>query len=429
MTEPLRIAIAGLGTVGVGVVRNIQDNASLNALRAGRPVEIVAVSSRDRTVDRGVDCSGYKWVDNAVDLASMPDVDVVVELIGGSEGIAKDVVEKALENGKHVVTANKALLAHYGADLAALAEQKDVALGYEAAVAGGIPIIKTMKEGLSGNFIRSVYGILNGTCNYIPTVMRDTGEDFDKVLKDAQDAGYAEADPSLDIDGIDAGHKLSLLASLAFGVKPEFDNLPMRGIRDITARDIKYASELEYEIKLLGIASRRGDGRILQTVEPCLVPKSSQIAKVDDAYNAVFVRGNFVEEVMLQGKGAGQGPTASSVVSDVIDIARGQILPVFGVPVSALQNAQWASPEDCTSQFYMHVKVQDVIGAIQEISSVLAKSEISIAKFNQYDDVTPISIVIKTSMVEGSTVTQAKQKIQDLPFVQGNINVMRIEHV
>ncbi|HRQ61437.1 MAG TPA: homoserine dehydrogenase, partial [Alphaproteobacteria bacterium] len=266
-SEPFRIALAGLGTVGAGVVKIVQKNGDLLAKRAGRPIEIVSISARDKNKDRGVDLSPYSWFDNAVQMADSNGVDAVVEMIGGSDGPALALTQTALGRGLHVVTANKAMLAHHGYELAKMAETNNAALMFEAAVAGGIPIIKSMREGYAANEIQAVYGILNGTCNYILTEMRETGRDFGDVLKDAQAKGYAEADPSFDVDGVDAGHKLCLLSALAFGTRPDFASLTMTGIRQINKTDIAFAGELGYRIKLLGIA-RRTNGRGIQLLEP-----------------------------------------------------------------------------------------------------------------------------------------------------------------
>ena len=260
MTKPLRIGVAGLGTVGVGTLSIIEAHGKLLAARCGREFVVSAVSARDRRKNRGVDVSSARWFDDAVEMAADSEIDVILEMVGGSEGIAKQVVETAIANGKDVVTANKALLAHHGTQLARAAEEARVFLGYEAAVAGGIPVIKSLREGLGGNAINRVYGILNGTCNYILTAMRESGRDFDDVLFEAQDLGYAEADPSFDVDGVDAAHKLAILTSLAFGCEVDFDSVYIEGIREISSLDIAYAEELGYRIKLLGIAQHEESG-------------------------------------------------------------------------------------------------------------------------------------------------------------------------
>ncbi len=427
--EPLRIAVAGLGTVGVGVVKVLQKNAGVIKQRTGRDIEIVAVSARSKK-DRGVDLAAYQWVDRAVDMAELDNVDVVVEMIGGADGVAKELVEKALQNGKSVVTANKALLAVHGAALTALAERNGVALAYEASVAGGIPAIKMLREGLSANTVRAVYGILNGTCNYMLTNMRETGRDYDVILNEAQALGYAEADPTTDVGGFDAAHKLTLLSALAFGVKPDFNALSVRGIEDVTARDIQFASALGYKIKLLGIARKTGDV-LMQSVEPCLVPESAPIAKVEGVFNAVFIDGDFVDQTMAQGRGAGEGPTASSVVADLVDIARGNVLPVFGVPFSDLEDAKWADITDTVSRYYLHAIVEDHPGVIAQLAATLEEQSISIATFNQHarDPGQPVSVFLTTHDAKTGNVFAARDKIESLPCMRGGTNLMRIEHV
>src|SRR5208283_1508289 len=303
MTRPLSVGVAGLGTVGGGVLKLLRDNAEIVTARAGRPIAVVAVSARDRSKDRGVPLGGLRWYDDPVALVGDAGVDVVVELIGGADGPARTLVEAAIAAGKPVVTANKAMLAVHGAALAAAAEAKGVPLAFEAAVAGGIPVIKALREGLAGNRISRIAGILNGTCNYILTQMRERGREFADVLADAQKLGYAEADPSFDIDGIDAAHKLAILAALAFGRPVAFDAVHVEGIRGVSALDIGFARELGYRIKLLGLAR----------VHPCMVPETAPIARVDGVFNAVVTEGDFVGRVMLEGRGAGAGPTASAV--------------------------------------------------------------------------------------------------------------------
>ncbi|GJL84931.1 MAG: homoserine dehydrogenase [Micavibrio sp.] len=350
--KPFRIAIAGLGTVGAGVVEILQSNADLIQSRTSRKIEIAAICDRDQDSDRGVDLSCYEWAGDAHGLADIGGLDAIVELIGGSQGIAYDLAKAALGKGVSIVTANKALLAHHGFELASLAETNGARIGYEAAVAGGIPIIKALREGLAGNDINCIYGILNGTCNYILTAMRETGADFEDVLKEAQEKGYAEADPTFDVDGIDAAHKLCLLTSLAFGVQPDFKAIETKGIRDITGADIRAAQKFGYKIKLLGIAKRQ-DGKISQSVEPCLVPADSSLGGVEDSYNAVFVEGDFVEKVLMTGRGAGRKPTASAVVADIIDLAKGLDVPVFGVKTDKLAKPVWADAGQIKSCYYI----------------------------------------------------------------------------
>jgi homoserine dehydrogenase len=382
MTRPLSIGIAGLGTVGGGVVAMLRQNADLIAARAGRPIAVTAVSARDRNRDRGVPLTGLRWYEDAVALASDPGVDVVVEVIGGSEGPARALVEAAIANGKPVVTANKALLAVHGAAIAAAAEKANVALGFESAVAGGIPVIKALREGLAGNRITRVAGILNGTCNYILTVMRERGREFAEVLADAQKLGYAEADPAFDVDGIDAAHKLAILAALAFGRPVDFGAVYVEGIRRISALDIAFAGELGYRIKLLGLA-RQTEAGIETRVHPCMVPHTAPIARVDGVFNAVVAEGDFVGRVMLEGRGAGAGPTASAVVADLIDIARGRATPVWGAASGALTAAPSVPMEAHVGAYYLRLMVVDRPGVIADVSAVLRDAGISLESMLQ----------------------------------------------
>lgn len=430
MAESLKLAIAGLGTVGIGVLKIIENNRDLLASRAGRPIEVVAVNARSKGKNRGFDVSGYNWVDGSSDLAALDNVDVVIELIGGSDGAAYDLVSKALQSKKHVVTANKALIAHHGAELALKAEQNNVSLGYEASVAGGIPIIKAMREGFSANKINAVYGILNGTCNYILTEMRQTGRDFDDVLKEAQELGYAEADPTFDVDGIDAGHKLCLLTALAFGTKPEFESLEMTGIRHINATDIAFASELGYKIKLLGIA-RRYDNGIMQVLEPCLVPSSSSLGSVEGVYNAVHVEGDFVDTGYLVGRGAGEGPTASAVMSDVIDIARGFKTPTFGIPANELTDAKWVDVGETMNTYYIRLNVLDQPGVLADVSSVLRDNNVSIEAFLQRgrDPGQAVPLVMTTHETMHKDMTKACQEMEKLPSILDKPCLIPIENI
>jgi homoserine dehydrogenase len=428
MTQSLRIGIAGLGTVGSGVVRMLQQNAELIAARAGKPIEIVAVAARDKSKKRSVDLSKYEWVDPAT-MAKDSRLDAVVEIMGGSAGLARDLVEACLKAGKPVITANKAMLAEHGLALATLSDQFKTPLMFEAAVAGGIPIIKTLREGFAGNNIRAIYGILNGTCNYILTEMRETGRGFDEVLKEAQAKGYAEADPSFDVDGIDAAHKLSILTALAFGVKPGFDKVFIEGIRHITAMDITYATELGYRIKLLGMARRTEKGRIVQSMEPCLVPQGSPIGAVDGVYNAVFIEGDFVGKTLLIGRGAGEGPTASAVLSDLIDLARGAAGPVYGVPAEKLTDAVWGGAEDIQTHFYIHLSVLDKPGILADVAAILRDHDISVEAVLQRsrNPDQPVSIVMTTHKARYLDVQGACAKIAELKLVQTKPTVLRVE--
>jgi homoserine dehydrogenase len=380
MSQPLGIGIAGLGTVGAGVVKVLAAHGDELARRAGLPIVVKAVSARDKARNRGIDVSGCQWVADARDLAGIDGVDVVVELIGGSDGVARETVERAINAGKHVVTANKALLAHHGTELARMAEAADVALAYEAAVAGGIPIIKALREGLAANRIDRLYGILNGTCNYILTDMEDTGREFQDILAEAQAMGYAEADPSFDVDGIDAAHKLAILAALAFGTEVDFENVHIEGIRRISPIDIEFARELGYGIKLLGVAQRVPEaegGGIAQRVHPCMVLEDAPINHVSGVFNAIEVAGDFVDTTIYQGRGAGEGPTASAVVADLIDIARGNRVPTFGVAASALKPAATIPMGRRWGAYYVRFTVVDRPGVFAEIAAALRDNEVS----------------------------------------------------
>lgn len=379
----LRVGIAGLGTVGTGVLRLLHDNAALIGQRCERAVEVVAVSARDRTRDRGVSLSDFRWYDNPLDFVQDAGVDVVVELIGGSDGVAKALCEAALKAGKPVVSANKALIAHHGFALAQLAEKHNAPLAFEAAVAGGIPIIHALRTGLAANHFSRIEGILNGTCNYILTTMREEGRDFDAVLKEAQEHGYAEADPSFDIDGIDAAHKLAIITSLVYGCPVDFASVHIEGIRSITASDMRYAEELGFVIKLLGITARTERG-VEQRVHPCFVPKEAPIAKVSGVYNAIVGYGDAVGTVVFEGRGAGAGPTASSVVSDLIDIARGGGYTPFNIPTHDLAPCEMAPMETLMSSYYIRLDVVDKPGVLADVTGIFREHAISMRSFVQH---------------------------------------------
>jgi len=380
MTRPLAVAVAGLGTVGAGVLSLLRRNAEIVAARAGRRVAVTAVSSRDRTRDRGISLDGLRWYDDPTALANDPAVDVVVETIGGSEGPARALIAAALAAGKPVVTANKALLAIHGAELAELAARSAVPLAFEAAVAGGIPAIKAIREGLAGNRITRVTGILNGTCNYILTQMRERGREFAEALSEAQKLGYAEADPTFDVDGIDAAHKLAILAALAFGRPVDFAAVHVEGIRAVSALDIRLAEELGYRIKLLGIATGSEAG-VETRVHPCMVPVSHPIATVDGVYNAVVAEGDHVGRIVLVGRGAGAGPTASAVVSDLVDIARGRHTPVWGA--DSFLAIPSIGMERHAGAYYLRLMVVDRPGVIADVTGALRDAGISLESMLQ----------------------------------------------
>lgn len=425
--KPLRVGIAGLGVVGAGVVGVLQRNAKEIAARAGRPIEVVAVAARDRTRDRGVNLSQVAWADSAADLTGRNDIDVFVELIGGSEGVAREAVESALARSLPVVTANKALLAHHGAALARMAEAKGVTLAFEAAVAGGIPVIKVLREGLAANRFSRVYGILNGTCNYILTKMRQEGRDFTDVLTDAQKLGYAEADPTFDVDGIDAAHKLSILAAVAFGADVAFDKVHVEGIRHVSAVDITFAEELGYRIKLLGIAART-DAGLEQRVHPCMVPVDSAIASVEDVYNAVVAEGDAVGTSMLVGRGAGAGPTASAVVSDLIDLARGVTVPTFAVPVGDMEPIPSVSIDKHRGAYYVRLMVLDQPGVIADIAGALRDEKVSMEAMIQRGrnpgEIVPV--VLTTHETDEAAMRRALARIDAIPAVTEPPRVIRI---
>ncbi len=382
MGNAVRLGVAGLGTVGTGLIKIIEKHQSRIRSAAGGPVEVVAVCARDRSRDRGIDISGFRWFDDPIELAQDPEIDVFVELIGGEDGVTLDAVRQALAAGKHVVTANKALLARHGTELAKLAEEKAVGLGFEAAVAGGIPVIKAMRESFAGNEIKRVYGILNGTCNYILTKMEEEGRTFDDVLKEAQSAGYAEADPSFDIGGIDAAHKVALLASLAFGTEVSFDDVYIEGIENIELADLESAAELGFRIKLLGVAMKTDSG-IEQRVHPAMVPLHSAIAEVGGVTNCVTVEGDFVGDVMLVGPGAGEGPTASSVVADIIDVVRGTVSAPFIRPASQLKPYKRALMRAHEGGYYVRVSLEDAPGAFAAVAKIMADEGVSLESIVQ----------------------------------------------
>jgi homoserine dehydrogenase len=428
LKKPFKIGIAGLGNVGRGVVKIIQKNGALIAARAGRPVEIVAVSARDAKVDRGVGLTAYRWENDPLALAAAGDIDLVVELIGGSDGVAYELCRRSLQAGKHFVTANKAMIAHHGMALAGLAEAGGVALKFEAAVAGGIPIIKTLREGLSANRLTRVSGILNGTCNFILTQMEATGQGFDEILAEAQRLGYAEADPSFDVDGVDTAHKLAILSGVAFGTALDFNAVAIEGIRNITAVDIKYAGEFGYRIKLLGTAVLSEQG-LEQRVAPCLVDLKSAIASVGGAFNAVAVEGDFVDRIVIEGRGAGEGPTASAVVADIIDIVRGGVSSVFSMPVGKMVSAHPISNLEHFGAFYVRLRVQDEPGVMAEITDLLRQQEISIESLIQRGQGPGggIFVVLTTHETKEAGLRHALKKMENLNCMLDKPAAIRIE--
>lgn len=427
MSTPLRLGIAGLGTVGIGVVKIIQSHADLLTLRAGRPITISAVSARSRR-DRGVDLDGYAWEDDPVALAKREDVDVFVELMGGSDGPAKAATEAAITAGKDVVTANKAMLALHGNELAQSAEDAGRAIRFEAAVAGGIPVVKALTEGLAGNEIKRVIGVMNGTCNYILTRMETSGLPYDDIFAEANDLGYLEADPTLDVGGIDAGHKLSLLSSIAFGTRVAFDDVELQGIERISIDDIRHAADMGFKIKLLGVAQMTGRG-LEQRMTPCLVPATSPLGQLDGGTNMVVLEGDSVGQIVLRGAGAGEGPTASAVMGDVIDLARGLRISTFGQPAASLQPAP-AAKATAAAPYYLRVVLQDKPGALAKIATVLSDSGVSVDRMRQYghaDTTAPVLIV--THKTTQDALDHAISGFAETGVVVGEPVAIRIENV
>lgn len=436
MAEPLNIALAGLGTVGGGVLRLIEANAALIERRAGRPIRVTAISARDRSKDRGVDLSAYAWEDDMTAMAARPDVDVVVELVGGSDGPALTLARNAIQHGKSLVTANKAMIAHHGLTLAELSEKAKVALKFEAAVAGGIPVIKGLREGAAANRIDRLYGILNGTCNFILSTMEDTGRDFADVLAEAQRLGYAEADPSFDVEGTDAAHKLAILSAIAFGTRIDFASVDTAGITRIQAADIAQADALGYVIRLIGTAEVDGTGgsdRLFQRVQPHLVPFDHPLAHVDGATNAVVAEGNFSGRLLFQGAGAGDGPTASAVVADIIDIARGDLggeagAP-FSIPVAEMEAMAPATSGHRMGRAYIRFVVADRPGVLAEITAAMRDAGVSIESLIQkgrHEAGGEVLVVMVTHEGPEAAVTEALRLLDGSPSLAAAPLVMQI---
>lgn len=430
-SDPIRVGVAGLGTVGAGVVKILTAQADVLTARCGRAVEVRAVSARNRNQDRGVDLGGYTWFDDCVEMARSSDIDVVVELIGGEGGVAKELVETALAHGKHVVTANKALLAHHGIPLAETAESSNLILAYEAAVAGGIPVIKGLREGLAANRVERLLAILNGTCNFVLSLMEDEGASFADAVKQAQDVGFAEADPTTDIGGFDAAHKLAILASIAFGTRVNLDAVDITGIESVTAEDIAAAKELGYRIKLIAVAERQNGGCI-QRVQPALVPLGHPLALVTGPGNAIHLEGDFVGAVEFGGPGAGEGPTASAVVADLVDIARNIQLPVFGVPVEALRAENTVPRDTSKTAYYLRFQMADQKGTIAAVTGALAQSDISIETMIQRPEDDHVAganmpVIVITYPSSRAALDEAISRIEETGIVAGQPHLIRVE--
>ena len=428
MTKPLRLGIAGLGTVGVGVIKIIQKKLSLLEARTGKQILISAVTAKSKTKDRGIDLSSYQWERDPVSLANREDIDVFIELIGGHEGAAKEAVEIAISKGKNVVTANKALLAHHGHELALKAEENGSILRFEAAVAGGIPVIKSLTEGLAGNSINRIMGVMNGTCNYILTRMESSGLSYEEVFSEANELGYLEADPNLDIGGIDAAHKLSILSSIAFGTEINFNGVELDGIDKITINDIHQAADMGFRIKLLGVSQMTSSG-LEQRMSPCLVPTGSPLGQLEGGTNMIVMEGDQVGQIVLRGAGAGEGPTASAVVSDITDIARGISLATFGQPAKTLKKAS-SSKSQTPAPYYLRMLLHDEPGALAKITKILSQSNVSIDRMRQYgheDENAPVLIV--THEIKHEDLMTAIQELPNTQVLKAQPLAIRIEPV
>ena len=377
MARTINIAIAGLGTVGAETYRIITEESDFLKARSSANFNVVAVSAKSRDKKRDVDLTGTEWITDCRDIADINNIDVVIELVGGSEGVAKELVEKSITNGKSVITANKALVATHGNNIGELVAKHDVMFGYEAAVAGGIPIIKTIREGLASNRIGKIYGILNGTCNYILSVMRETGQEFEDILADAQRLGYAEADPSFDVDGVDAAHKLAILSAIAFQTPINFNGVYVEGIRLISPIDIDFATELGYRIKLLGIGELLGNG-LQQRVRPCLVPVNVPIAQVEDVFNAVAAEAEGLGTSLSYGRGAGAGPTSSAVLSDLLDFANNRRTSFLGAADSELVARPVQELQKLSGSYYLRLQVYDRPGVLADLTAVFRDKGVSV---------------------------------------------------
>jgi homoserine dehydrogenase len=428
LTGELRIGIAGLGTVGGGVVKVLTERAGSLAGRAGRPLKLTAASALEVPEPLAPMLAGVPWYEDVHGLAIAPDVDVVVELIGGAEGVARSLVEAALGAGKSVVTANKALIARHGHALAATAEKAGVALLFEAAVAGGVPVLKALREGLVSNRFGRVYGILNGTCNYILTEMEQTGREFSEVLADAQALGYAEADPGTDIDGWDTAHKLAILASVAFGIPVNLDAVYVEGIRSVSSVDIAFARELGFHIKLLGITSD-GEGGIEQRVHPCMVSLDTPLAHVNGVLNAVVAEGDLVGQTVFEGAGAGERPTASAVVADLVDIAANRGAPPFAVPVADLKARPVQSMDARRGEYYVRLMVHDRPGVLAEVARIFAGAEVSIESVLQRGRApgSIVPLILTTHDTEEAAMSRVRKQLASLPNSAEEPSLIRIE--
>ena len=428
----IRVGIIGLGSVGQGVVQIINDNISLIEKKTNTKISIIGVSGKNKNKHRDVPIDRYQWYDDPISLAGNENADIIIELIGGEDGVAFEVVESAIKAGKHVITANKALLAKNGNYLFELAEKIGVKLLFEAAIAGTIPIIKTLKESVASNTISAIYGILNGTCNYILTSMEKGGISFESALKRAQELGFAESDPTFDIEGYDAAHKLSILSSICFGQKINFDQVKIEGIKSIELDDIRAASDYGYVIRLLGIAKRNEDDHISQVVRPSLLSKESDLSGVEWEKNAISIRGNYFNELLLSGPGAGRLPTASAVMGDLFDIINNTQYPSLGMPLKALSNSSKDGNIE-ENRFYLRLLLPDVSGTMASITNTMAKNGISIDDITQriskkMKDKNLVPITIITSMTNYESINKAVEDINKNNYSSASPNIITIEN-
>ncbi len=426
--KPFTIGLAGLGTVGLGVVKVLEQNRNLIATKVGREIKLKAVSARNKNKVRGVNLDKYEWVDELLSLPDREDLDAVVEVIGGTEEPSKSLIEKAIKCRKHVVTANKALLAMHGHELATKAEYSQLSLRFEAAVAGGIPIIKALMEGLASNKITKISGVMNGTCNYILSRMEATNGSYEEIFSEAQNLGYVEADPSLDVGGIDAAQKLAILSSIAFQSEINFNDIEIEGIEQISLADIQNAKALGYRIKLIGTAELTTEG-IYQGVQPCLVPKTSAISKLEGGTNMITIDSDFVGQTSFSGPGAGSGPTASAVVADLIDIAQGKKMPVFGLKVNSLKKFKKGNL-GVNRCYYIRLSLVDRPGALAKVATILGKNQVSIDRMRQtaHDgDEAPLLIV--THKIMRPNLNHALSQIENLDVCLSPPVALRIEEI
>ena len=430
--KAVKVGICGLGTVGSGTFNVLTRNAQDITRRAGREIIIQQVGSRRD--NPAADTANTDFTRDIFEVATNPDIDIVVELIGGYD-VAKKLVLLAIENGKHVVTANKALIAEHGTEIFAAAEAKGVSVMYEAGIAGGIPIVKALREGLAGNKINWLAGIINGTGNFILTEMRDKGREFADVLQEAQDLGYAEADPTFDVEGIDAAHKLTILASIAYGIPLQFENCFCEGIGGITPEDVQYAEELGYRIKHLGVSSRSESGIDLR-VHPTLIPEKRSIAKIDGVLNAIMVNGDAVGDTLFSGPGAGAGPTASAVVADVIDLARSIDAPassrVHHLGFKQVDDTKVLSIEEIKTAYYLRIPALDKTGVLAKIASILSERGINIEALiqkEQAEGAEVVQVILLTHSIQEKIMNDAIAAIEALKETQGNVTRIRVEHL